>query len=253
MKPYINTPFGNVPTFTLMVIIGMLSMLASVHIVLGKAEDRKQEEMFIIPKLMTAAVAAYFSAILVDAVFKIRENNAFILAGGTFYGGLAGAVMCMWIVLRFSKQKTQYSRKEWFNNLTIPLVIFHFWGRIGCFLAGCCYGKNTDSCLGVYFPDNCADGIMHNGLKCYPTQLFEAVALILIFIIIIKIENRFKLYIVLYSAARFFIEFFRGDDRGYISDYLSPAQVVSVLLILIAIISTLVNCTYKRFRVRQRY
>lgn len=243
MIPYIHTPYGNIPIFTVMITIGVLSMFASIHIILQKSDNRSSEELFIIPKVLTAMIIAYFSAAIADSIFKLRENGTFMLSGITFYGGLLGAVVSMYITLSLSNKKTQYSKKEWFNNLTIPLMIFHFCGRIGCFLAGCCYGKNTDHFISVYFPDNYIDGIFHNGLKCYPTQLFEAAAILVICIIIIKSERKFISYMTLYASARFFIEFFRGDDRGYIIKFFSPAQIISILII----ISITIYCIIKKF------
>ena len=104
-------------------------------------------------------------------------------------------------------------------------MIFHFFGRIGCFLGGCCYGKVTTFKLGVAFPDNVKENIFHYGSKRYPTQLFEAIILLIILVTILFVKkNKFKLYLILYSIARFFLEFLRGDDRGSVLINISPAQ-----------------------------
>ena len=120
-------------------------------------------------------------------------------------------------------------------KIYLSFIIFHFWGRIGCFFAGCCYGKITESWIGVCFPDNMELEIMHHGTKCYPTQLFEAFALVLILAILKFVKKKFKTYLFLYSCFRFILEFFRGDNRGYLSDYLSPAQIVSVTILTVMI------------------
>lgn len=240
MIPYIYTPFGNISTFIIAITVAMLLMLVSIHIILRKAKNREMEEIFIVPKIIASSLIALFSAAIFDAIFKVRENGVFRLSGITFYGGLIGATIGLYIILKISNGKTQYTTKEWFNKLTVPLIIFHFWGRIGCFFAGCCYGKVTDSFFGVYFPDNVENGIIHNGLKCYPTQLFEAVAILIILIIVINSRNRFEIYLILYAIARFLIELLRGDDRGYIISYLSPAQVISILILICVIIYKLI-------------
>lgn len=232
MIPYISTPFGNISTFSLMIVAAVISMLVVLHITLKKSESREKEEVYIFPKVIVSGIVAYLSSALLDALFKIPENNGFVIKGITFYGGLIGAIICMYILLHISKGKTEYSIKQWYENLTLPLITFHFFGRLGCFFAGCCYGKTTDSVFGMYFPNNIENGIYHYGLKCYPTQLFEAISLILIFLLVFHSKSKFQAYLISYATARFFIEFFRGDDRGCLIIGLSPAQVVSAILII---------------------
>lgn len=235
MIPYIHTPFGDISSFTMMIAVAALAMLFALHIVLKKSEDRENEEVFILNKIVISGFIGFVFSGIADALFKIRQNGGFVLKGITFYGGLIGAVVCMYLLLKFSKKKTCYTVKEWFDNLTIPLIVFHFFGRIGCFLGGCCYGKNTDSVFGVSFPDNAEAGIIHNGAKCYPTQLFEAFSLVLIFVLVLFVQSKFEIYLCGYAVSRFIIEFFRGDNRGTYLLGLSPAQVISIL-ILVAII-----------------
>lgn len=236
MMPYIHTPWGSISTFVLLIAFGVLFMMGVSHILLMHSDDRDAEEIFIFPKMVICGIVAFLFAGLFDSVSKIREYGEYKIAGISFYGGLIGAVICLYVLLKFSKQKTQYSMSEWYNLLTLPLITFHFFGRLGCFFGGCCYGKSTTGFLGVLFPDNPAHGIFHNGEKCYPTQLFEALALIIIFIITLIAQNKFEIYLLLYSVSRFIIEIFRGDNRGYIIELLSPAQLISIIIFLIVII-----------------
>ncbi len=243
MIPYINTPWGSIPTFTVFVVIGVLSMLMIVCVLLSKAENKEMEEIFIFPKIIICGISGFVFAGIFDAIAKIKELGEFKISGISFYGGLIGAVISFYIVLKFSRGKTQYSIREWYNLMTLPLISFHFYGRLGCFFGGCCYGKKTDSFIGVLFPDNVNQNIFHNGIKCYPTQLFEAMALMMIFIVIMFVSEKFELYLLLYSVSRFIIEFFRGDNRGYFIELLSPSQFVSVVIFSIIMIRKL----YKRF------
>ena len=236
MIPYIHTPWGVISTFVIMIAIGVLSMLIGVHILLVHSDDRDSEECFIFPKIIICGVVAYFFAGLFDSVSKIRVYGKLKISGISFYGGLIGAIICLYVLLKYTKQKTKYSISEWYNLLTIPLIAFHFFGRLGCFLGGCCYGKSTNGVFGVLFPDNPEHGIFHNGEKCYPTQIYEALALIIIFAVTIFAHNKFEIYLLLYSIFRFIIEIFRGDNRGYIIEFLSPAQLISVVLFLIVTI-----------------
>lgn len=235
MIPYLHTPLGDLSSFALCVIFGILTMLLLVHAYLKRHANCIDEENFIFPKIIISGVVGYICSGFLDSLFKFRLYNQFKIAGITFYGGFLGAVITMFILLKWNEGKTAFSIKKWFDILTNPFVAFHIWGRIGCFLGGCCYGKITDSFLGVAFPDNAEAGIFHYGEKCLPTQLFEAFALALIYIAVYKSKNKFSNYVLLYSIARFIIEFFRGDERGFISTIFSPAQVISIVLFIMAI------------------
>lgn len=230
--PYIVTSFGKMPTFTIMLVCGVLVMFLLVHIELRDDPLRENEEAFLFPKMVLCGMSGCFWAAVLDSAFKFRENGGFVLAGITFYGGLLGASISLFLILRLTKQRTGYAVNEWFSKLTVPFIVFHICGRIGCFLGGCCYGRGTDSFVGIHFPDIPEHGIYHGGIKCYPTQLFEAAALLLILAVVVKVKNKFQTYLLLYAVARFFIEFYRGDNRGYVCALLSPAQTISIALIL---------------------
>ena len=119
--------------------------------------------------------------------------------------------------------------------LAITTIIAHSLGRIGCFNAGCCYGKPTKSSFGLVFPTT------HN-TSVHPTQLYEAGILIGIAIILLIIKKRqqfegqlFILYTAMYAVCRTIIELFRGDNRGYIIDnYISHSQFIALLILIIA-------------------
>lgn len=138
------------------------------------------------------------------------------LGGFTFYGGLVSGAIVFLIFLRIYNLNIYK-----FLNLLIPSVIIgHAVGRIGCFLAGCCYGKPTDSLLGVIFPAGSLSSLKYGmGTRVHPTQLYESVFLFLLFIVIIKLVpfyKRFGIYLTGYGLFRFLIEFLRGDNRGII-------------------------------------
>lgn len=116
-------------------------------------------------------------------------------------------------------------------------LIVHFFGRMGCFLGGCCYGSPTDTFLGVVFPDS-------NGVAVHPTQLYEAFLLLILIFMILRMKQKkqfsgevFLTYIILYAFCRIFLELFRGDQRGYIiTNVLSHSQCIALLIITISII-----------------
>lgn len=153
MIPKIITPIGTIPTFPCFIVLGVLSFIGVLHISLNKASNRGKEEEFILLRLVIVGIVAWFFAGLFDAIFKYFEYGTFEWKGIAFYGGLIGAIVSLPILLKGTreKQKTEFSIKEWFELLVLPLVSFHFWGRLGCFFAGCCYGKITDSIFGIVF------------------------------------------------------------------------------------------------------
>ena len=234
MLPFISTPLGKIPTFTVLSVLGTLAMLFSVHALL-KRDGRIVEEPFIYPRLVVCMVTGFVSAVVADTVFKYIEYGVLKVYGITFYGSLIGASTTLFVLLKITKKETVYSISQWFNLLTRPFIIFHIFGRLGCFLGGCCYGKHSESVFAVAFPDNEAMGILHNGQKCFPTQLYEAILLAVILLIVNKTRNKFITYLLLYAVARFFLEFLRGDDRGMGIPLLSPSQLIS-LIVAVAVV-----------------
>ncbi|WP_428050379.1 prolipoprotein diacylglyceryl transferase [Candidatus Avelusimicrobium caledoniensis] len=158
--------------------------------------------------------------------------------GFVFYGGLIVAVAALIIYMK--KKNLPLLPTSDFIITGLPLG--HAFGRVGCFLAGCCHGKPTALPWGVIFSDPHAmvspDLI---GVPVHPVQLYEAVGNLLIFFLLHKLYNRphkngmiLVAYIACYGTLRFVLEFFRGDFRGTYIFGLSPAQLITLLLALTA-------------------
>lgn len=246
MLKVIKTPFGNIQTFSLFSALGILFMLFLLHSALKKEKcETANEENYIFQKIVVSGVFGFLSSAVFDSIVKYNRFGNFKLHGITFYGGFLGAVLCFFVLVTISLHKTSFSVKAWFDLLTCPFIGFHFFGRIGCFFAGCCYGKQTNSLFAVSFPDDVLSGIYHYGKKCYPTQLFEAFLLLIIFLVVSKCKNKFFSYTFLYAVARFFVEFFRGDERGYITGILSPSQTVCIGILCVCLIYKLFTHIFK--------
>ena len=114
------------------------------------------------------------------------------------------------------------------------VLIGHSLGRVGCFFAGCCYGKPTDSWLGVKFP--------RLPEPVYPTQLYEAAFLLILFAVCsyLLLKKQFRhnmtVYLIGYGIFRFLIEFIRGDDRGKLFGLLSPSQFWSLGMVILGVL-----------------
>lgn len=154
--------------------------------------------------------------------------------GFVFYGSFLLAIPTMLWFFRRHKLHTY----KMLDVMAITTCLVHIFGRIGCFLAGCCYGKPTDSAMGITFTDAaCYANPLHTPL--YPTQLFEAfyIFLVMILLALIKSKRRFYgqlflSYLMLYAIGRFMLEFFRGDTgRGFVIDgYISHSQFIALCI-----------------------
>jgi phosphatidylglycerol:prolipoprotein diacylglycerol transferase len=164
-------------------------------------------------------------------IFKIWEG------GLVFYGGLLLAVM---VAIGYMKW---HQLPIWrLADLISPLVALGLsFGRIGCFFAGCCYGKETSLPWAIVFKN--PNSLARLNAPLHPTQLYEAASSMAIFFFLSWIEKRktydgqiFSLFLFLYSVARFFIEILRGDPRGFLfGGLLSTSQAISILLAIFSL------------------
>lgn len=158
--------------------------------------------------------------------------------GLVFYGGF---IMTTATVIVYARKHKMNIWKV--GDIFAPSVaIGQGVGRLGCFFAGCCYGKETSLPWGVVFTDSNTLAPMNTHL--HPTQLYDSANGFTIFIILI-ILRRFKkfdgqlfwTYTLLYALGRFSVEIFRGDDRGFvIEQVLSTSQFIAILLLMASII-----------------
>lgn len=197
--------------------------------------------------IVSLAVGFIFASLFQSLYnYLSNKNNGFILGGYTFIGGLIGGSICFLIIyFCFSKN---YSQKLSSVISIIPccITIGHAFGRLGCFCAGCCYGVETDSFLGVNFPNLNA--------KVYPTQLYESLFLFVLFFVFSYLvlkkdyKQNLSLYLILYGVFRFFIEFLRGDERGVFIGSITPSQFWCIISVIIGILLIAID----RFKFRLR-
>lgn len=160
-------------------------------------------------------------------------------AGGVFSGGLLAAFIgAAWYIRRHRMPALATC-----DAFAPGLAMGHAFGRVGCFSAGCCYGKPTDHWWGVVFTNPLAASISGTPLheRLQPTQLFESAVELVIFGILTwqfarkKFDGQiFGLYLMLYGVARYFLEFVRDDPgRGSVfGGIMSGTQLISICLVL---------------------
>ena len=188
--------------------------------------------------IIISGLCGFFGAKIFEILYNESNFNLqiFLSSGFTFYGGLIFGLISFFIINKFFKTDNNVA-----FNLVIPsLILAHGFGRIGCFFAGCCYGKPTDSFLGVIYPEGIIPAqSFGSSIKLHPVQLYETFFLFLLFFIIIKFitfEMRTAAYFLAYSSFRFFMEFLRGDYRGeFLIKNLSPSQTISIIFFLIGV------------------
>jgi phosphatidylglycerol:prolipoprotein diacylglycerol transferase len=169
------------------------------------------------------------------------ELMALVRSGGVFYGGLILAVS----VALFYIRKIGLPLWTTCDVFAPGIALGHVVGRMGCFFAGCCWGKPTDVPWAITFTNPYAAANVGTPLNVplHPTQLYEAGAEALILGLLLATERRgrpypgrtFWLYMLLYAISRFIIEFYRNDPRGAVLMF-STSQFISLLLAPLAVI-----------------
>jgi phosphatidylglycerol:prolipoprotein diacylglycerol transferase len=166
-----------------------------------------------------------------------RELLSLAQSGGVFYGGLILAVIVALWYLRRHKLPMWTTCDVFAPGIALGHVI----GRLGCFLAGCCYGKPANAPWAVTFTDPFAAANVGTPLNTplHPTQLYESGAELLILGFLLWFERKgrrfpgrtFWTYMLVYAISRFVIEMYRGDPRGTAFWGLSTSQFISVVLV----------------------
>jgi phosphatidylglycerol---prolipoprotein diacylglyceryl transferase len=188
--------------------------------------------------LLAGFIGGKFFLIFENPAEYLRNPGALLSGQGfVFYGSL---IFCIPTMLLFFRNKNLPVRPM-LDIMAIVTCIVHFFGRIGCFLAGCCYGVETHGVLGIIFHDPlCLARPLNTPL--HPTQLYSAVMILLILITLLYLKGRkmfdgqvFLTYLMLYAVGRSIVEIFRGDmSRGYIiTDVLSNSQGIAIIIFMV--------------------
>ncbi len=235
-----------VPTYGILVATGvLLGLWISVRNSARQGIKPENAWDFGIAVVLAGILGSKILYILVDwKIYAEHPKEIFSLstlqAGGVFSGGLIGAFIVAWWFLR----KYNMPALATCDAFAPGLALGHAVGRIGCFSAGCCYGKPTTHFWGITFTNPLANANAGTPLNVplEPTQLIESAAELIIFGILTWMFARkkfdgqvFGAYLFLYGIARFLIEFLRDDPgRGgpYFGGALSGTQLISIGLVL---------------------
>ena len=225
--------------YGLMIAIGVISAFLV-------ADKRAQKMNLDENKLLNIAIWAVIGGILgakfLYIVTQIKEiisdpkrildvTRGFVVYGGIIGGIIAGVLYC---------KKAKINSMQYFDLIMPSVALAQGFGRIGCFLAGCCYGIETTSRFAVVFHES---DFAPNGIRLLPAQLISSGLNFIHFIVLILIARRSNkegqvagFYLIFYSLGRFVLEFFRGDlARGSIGT-LSTSQFISIFVFIIGLV-----------------
>lgn len=175
-----------------------------------------------------------------DTISPIQSDGTIGIAGLVLLGGVILATVA---VILYS-----YRRKisVWIiTDLFVPsLALGEFFGRVGCYLNGCCFGLPTQLPWGVVFPTTCVAGVEFPDTHIHPTQLYMSIAALLTFFLLLKIDPKLKrsghlfgVYLFIYGVVRFVIEDIRFYESSMIlirggELYLTVSQVISISMVI---------------------
>jgi phosphatidylglycerol:prolipoprotein diacylglycerol transferase len=190
--------------------------------------------------IVAGVVGGKFFMIFEDPGRYLSKPSLLFSSGGfVFYGSLLFCIPTM--LLYFRKNKIPIL--PMLDVMAIVTCIVHGFGRLGCFMAGCCYGLPSDGFLAVIFIDPVCQAKPLN-TPLHPTQLYESVFVFLLMtsLLILKTRKRFDgqvflVYLISYACGRSVIELFRGDiERGFVIEgFLTNSQFISLLIAAVAI------------------
>ena len=234
---YPHKLFLDIDLYSIFMLAGVIGCMVFIRVLSDRKHMKATWQNLVLFNAVIAVLLGYGSAVLFQAFYNFMESGTFVVAnntGATFYGGLIGGT-ALFIIIYFVAGhflfKDGYHKAHFrtVSDLAVPCItVAHGLGRIGCLMAGCCHGPETDAWY----------GIVMNGVKRVPVQLFEAIFLLCLagmtfFLFWIGRKYLMPLYMVSYGIWRFIAEYLRADHRGAtVVDFWSPSQLVSVLLIV---------------------
>lgn len=245
MHIYFNILGNLIPGYGLMIVLGLcLSNLIAIYVAYKYKLNIYHLILLEAYSLLGGGVGAKLLYLLVARneinwhnLHNIYYLNMLIKGGFVFFGGLISALLCF--ILAGHIHHINY--KTYLQKFTFLIPFAHAFGRLGCFMAGCCYGIPYNGFGHVIFPNN---SLAPSGIPLFPIQLLEALCLFILSFIIWYLSTHFNynaiiIYLFGYSMIRFCLEFLRSDiQRGFIGIF-STSQWISLLLIVSIAIYTL--------------
>ncbi|MCP5101839.1 MAG: prolipoprotein diacylglyceryl transferase, partial [bacterium] len=194
-------------TYGFLLAVGVLSaILLCLHLAKKQDIDRKRLADFMFYTILVGLLGAKLFLLVTEFEYYSQNTGQLkylITSAGTFYGGLIfGALFAAWYL-----RKYKMNFPVLVDIIAPSVALAHFFGRMGCFMAGCCWGRDAHGCsIAVTFPDAGATTGVEHGVPLYPTQLAESILNLLNFIVLMLLYKKrkfdgqiFSIYIFNYS------------------------------------------------------
>lgn len=217
-----------------------LGFLAALGLCLKRGKKTGLEDKHIWNIFYCAIIGGLVGARLLYIIVEIPQiagNPGLLLDfrnGYVVYGGIIGGVLCAWIYCK----KVHAPFLSYFDLVMPSVSLAQCLGRIGCFCAGCCYGRETDSAISIIYLHS---AYAPNGVSLIPTQLISSAGNLVLCLILLGYADRnprcggvSSAWMIFYGIGRFAVEFLRNDYRGSVG-ILSTSQLISIVMIIAGI------------------
>lgn len=255
MCPYLNLFGLKIPSYGLMMSLAFIVAILFCYFRAKKAGlDPDLLLNIAIIAIVTGVLGSYLLYIFVTYSFSeiigcIKDGSFSVFKSGglVFYGGFILAAACCIAYVKIKKASVSD-----YTALIVPCVpLAHAIGRVGCFMAGCCYGKVIDTPISVYYSTPIGGAPV--GVPVFPVQLMEAVLNLILFAILmvytrkhIKNFSVLFVYLIGYSIVRFCTELMRDDEIRGIFLGISTSQWISILLFVVGIVGLILMRIHER-------
>lgn len=255
MHPYINFLESKFPTYLICIMLGLLAATFVLIVALySKSLVRKYATLVYMAlpgvilggklfSVISITLTDLYSGRRIDLAGNIKQG------GNVYYGGLFGYLVLLFLLCKLKNR----GFGELADPIAISIPLFHSFGRIGCFFAGCCYGIESNSWLAISYKISEED----KAVRRIPVQLIEAGFELCLCGLLCMLFWRFEkhkekkqclldTYLIVYALFRFLIEFLRGDTIRGVYRFFSFSQIVSLMLVLGIVCHHLYHAQIKR-------
>ncbi|MGG7179083.1 prolipoprotein diacylglyceryl transferase [Clostridium paraputrificum] len=224
-------------SYGLMIAIGIIS---AGYLFISRAKKKGYDEDSLFNLVIFAVISGVLGGKLLFIITEIKSiikdpsillnfGNGFVIYGAIILGALAIYIYC---------KRKGWNTLELLDAVVPGVALAQGFGRIGCLLAGCCYGLETTSPLGIKFP---VDSLAPSGVYLHPTQIYSSVFDFALAGFLLWYSKKARtngkimsMYVILYSIGRFLVEFLRNDPRGNVG-ILSTSQFIAIFTLILGI------------------
>jgi phosphatidylglycerol:prolipoprotein diacylglycerol transferase len=235
MSPYITLGDGFLlDSWQVMIAAGTLGGSIVSFLVLQGEMGRFRAGLLVASMVLGALFGAHLSHWLLHPGLSGWDLSGILVFWKNGHSLLGALAFCALVLLAISRIIPPISFWPTADAFSLGVPVGLFFARIGCYMKGCCWGTQIQE--GHPFHGLSVKLIRNDLLTLHPVQLYSAAAALTIFCILLALRRRLNtpgllacLFLLLYAAARFFLEFFRGDTPALFAG-LTPHQGICILL-----------------------